>query len=194
MRQVRNCSHILAHAPRAGDPSLRCPRSDTHIAPHLHRRCPGRLDRRIHRLHAAPAARVSRLRNGLWSRALPSPLRHSRSCLLDRIRDASRFAPVAPHHTAAPAGEQQVMYIMSMPAVEVEGVPDHPSSQRSIEGNTMKIIAESSSRSRHHCLHSRSPAAQDVAQVVSPGVNGTGTTGGPGQSSLSTASPEIRKP
>lgn len=87
---------------------------------------PGSLDRRIHRLHAAPAARVSRLRT-IWSQRLTVPAPAFALVLL--IASVTILASLLwLRTTPTPAGEQQVMYIMSMPTVEVEGVPDHPSS------------------------------------------------------------------
>jgi anti-sigma factor RsiW len=87
---------------------------------------PERLDRRIHRLHAAPAARVSRLRT-VWTQRFTIPAPAFALALL--IASVTILASVLwLRTTPAPAGEQQVMYIMSMPAVEVEGVPNHPSS------------------------------------------------------------------
>jgi anti-sigma factor RsiW len=87
---------------------------------------PERLDRRIRGLHAAPAARVSRLRT-IWSQRLTIPAPAFALVLL--IASVTILASLLwLKTTPAPAGEQQVMYIMSMPAVEVEGVPDHSSS------------------------------------------------------------------
>jgi anti-sigma factor RsiW len=87
---------------------------------------PERLDRRIHRLHAAPAARVSRLRT-IWSQRLTVPAPAFALALL--IASVTILVSLVWLKTApSPASEQQVMYIMSMPAVEVEGVPDHSSS------------------------------------------------------------------
>lgn len=82
---------------------------------------PERLDRRIHRLHAAPAARVSRLRT-VWTQRFTIPAPAFALALL--IASITILASVLwLKTTPAPTGEQQVMYIMSMPAVEVEGVP-----------------------------------------------------------------------
>ncbi len=82
---------------------------------------PERLDRRIHRLHAAPAARVSRLRK-VWTQRLTIPAPAFALALL--VVSVTVLATVVwLRTTPAPAEEQQVMYIMSMPAVEVEGVP-----------------------------------------------------------------------
>lgn len=82
---------------------------------------PVRLDRRIRRLHAAPAARVSRLRE-VWTRRLTIPAPAFALALL--IVSMTILATALwLRGRPAPAAEQQVMYIMSMPAVEVEGVP-----------------------------------------------------------------------
>lgn len=87
---------------------------------------PERLDRRVRRLYAAPAARVSRLRT-VWTQRFTIPAPAFALALL--IVSVTILASVMWLKAApAPAGEQQVMYIMSMPAVEVEGVPNHPSS------------------------------------------------------------------
>ena len=88
---------------------------------------PERLDRRIRRLHAAPAARVSRLRT-VWTQRFTIPAPAFALALL--IASITILASVLwLKTTPATGGEQQVMYIMSMPAVEVEGVPDHSSSR-----------------------------------------------------------------
>lgn len=82
---------------------------------------PVRLDRRIRRLHAAPAAQVSRLRE-VWTRRLTIPAPAFALALL--IISVTILASVLwLRGTPAPPEQQQVMYIMSMPAVEVEGVP-----------------------------------------------------------------------
>lgn len=89
---------------------------------------PLRLDRRIRRLHAAPAARVSRLRE-IWTRRLTIPAPAFALALLI-ISMTLLASAVWLKGRPVPAEEQQVMYIMSMPAVEVEGVPGRTDTHR----------------------------------------------------------------
>jgi anti-sigma factor RsiW len=82
---------------------------------------PDRLDRRIHRLHAAPTARVSRVRT-FWTQRFTVPAPAFALALL--IASVTILVSLLwLKTTPPPAGEQQIMYIMNMPAVEVEGVP-----------------------------------------------------------------------
>ena len=90
---------------------------------------PVTLDRRIRRLHATPAAQASRLQanvRSFWSRKLSVPAPAFAIVLL--AATATLLVSLLLLRTAPPqpAREQQVMYIMSMPAVEVEGIPEHP--------------------------------------------------------------------
>jgi anti-sigma factor RsiW len=90
---------------------------------------PSSLDRRIHRLHATPAARASRLNatvHSLWSRRLSVPAPAFAILLLAATATLLISLLLLRTTPPQPAGEQQVMYIMNMPAVEVEGIPDHP--------------------------------------------------------------------
>ena len=90
---------------------------------------PSTLDRRIHRLHATPAARVARLQTNVrsfWSRRLSVPAPAFAIVLLAATATLLISLLLLRTSPPRPAGEQQVMYIMNMPAVEVEGVPEHP--------------------------------------------------------------------
>jgi anti-sigma factor RsiW len=90
---------------------------------------PSTLDRRIHRLHATPAARVSRLNatvRSFWSQRLSVPAPAFAIVLLAATATLLISLLLLRTTPPQPAGEQQVMYIMNMPAVEVEGVPEHP--------------------------------------------------------------------
>jgi anti-sigma factor RsiW len=89
---------------------------------------PVTLDRRIRRLHAAPAARASRLQanvRSFWSRRLSVPAPAFAIVLLAATVTLLISLLLLRTTPPQPAGEQQVMYIMNMPAVEVEGVPEH---------------------------------------------------------------------
>jgi anti-sigma factor RsiW len=90
---------------------------------------PSTLDRRIRKLHATPAARASRLQanvRSFWSRRLSVPAPAFAIVLLAATATLLISLLLLRTTPPRPAGEQQVMYIMNMPAVEVEGVPEHP--------------------------------------------------------------------
>jgi anti-sigma factor RsiW len=90
---------------------------------------PSSLDRRIHRLHATPAARASRLNarvHSFWSQRLSVPAPAFAIMLLAATATLLFSLLLLRTTPPQPAGEQQVMYIMNMPAVVVEGTPEHP--------------------------------------------------------------------
>jgi anti-sigma factor RsiW len=91
---------------------------------------PVRLDRRIARLHSSPAARFSRLRQSarsVWTGRLVVPAPALALGLL-LLTASILVSALVIKTTPPPPGEQQVMYIFSMPAIEVQGVPDQTSS------------------------------------------------------------------
>jgi len=101
-----------------------------HIASAPAPEVPLRLDRRIARLQPAAPARESRLRNGirsLWLHRMTIPAPAFALALL-LVTASILVSLLLIRTTPPPAGEQQVMYIMNMPAIEVEGVPNHSSS------------------------------------------------------------------
>ncbi len=91
---------------------------------------PTHLDRRIARLNATRPAQVSHLATrlrSLWESRLTVPAPALALTLL--LATVTLFISLLYIRTAQPpAGEQQVMYIMSMPAIEVHGAPGHTSS------------------------------------------------------------------
>ncbi len=91
---------------------------------------PARLDRRIARMHSSPAARYSRLRQSarsVWTGRLIVPAPAMALGLL-LLTASILVSALVLRTTPPPPGEQQVTYIFSMPAIEVQGVPDKSSS------------------------------------------------------------------
>lgn len=91
---------------------------------------PVRLDRRIARLHSSPAAHFSRLQHSArtaWSRRLIIPAPALALGLL-LLTASMLVTALLIKTTPPPRGEEQVTYIFSMPAIEVQGVPDQSSS------------------------------------------------------------------
>lgn len=113
----------------------RCRRTFTTLAT-LHERIamlpdpavPHALDRRMRSMDAPPVARIARAGSDLrtlWRRRLAIPAPALAIALL-AVMATILLSVLLLRPQPAPPAQQQVMYIMSMPAVEVEGVRDRP--------------------------------------------------------------------